>query len=112
MVKRSKLTPQQAVDRMAEIKKEKQDVKKKIHIEYVSQKDMLKHQSWCFNNDVIIYPIQISVDECRIMVIDKGFKELSSHVYRTKKLRKTDEKWEDIIWRLYSKYYFKYNKNE
>ena len=100
----SKLTPAEARLKMAEVKeKEKENI-------YAGPN--LKHQLWCFNNDIKIYAIGAGWSLCKIVIEEKGNIEVGSHVYKTKNLKAKDEDWGKIIWKLYTNYYFKYNKNE
>lgn len=103
-VRYSKLTPAEARAKMAEAKIEK---------EIDSYKGpSLKHQSWCIANDIIIYAAGLSYGYCKIIIEVRGSHEVSSHTYKVKNLKAKDENWSEIIWRLYTEYYLKYNKDE
>lgn len=77
-----------------------------------SWKEFLKHESWCFDNDVIIYCQAIDYYYCEIIVEDKGKIIKSDEKYKVRKLKSRDKNWSTEIRKLITKYYLKYNKDE
>ena len=86
-------------------------------------KERQQHMSWCIKNDITIYPqvqdgwnfVNIIIN-CRgrktKYVDEKGhslFPQLPANK-RDRKLGKKEHKWSEIIYKLYTKYYEKYNK--
>lgn len=71
----------------------------------------MKHQSWCLKNDIIIYFKPIEWPFGKIVIVEKGIPEIGKHKYKTrqKDLRPKDEKWWEIIEKLYTNKYEKYN---
>ena len=84
---------------------------KKIEKKY-SWKEFLKHESWCFNNDVIIYCKPIDYYYCIIVIEDKGKLTVLDEKYKLRNLKSKDKNWSEEIRKLMTKYYLKYNKDE
>lgn len=65
------------------------------------------HKSWCIKNDIKIYFLPEDDHKGRIVVEIYGIPEIGAHVYKNWKARlyKKDEKWYEIINKLYTQYY-------
>ena len=91
---------------------------KKFQVPDVSFKERLKHQSWCFKNDITINLIEYQWNKYFIRINDKG--KIIDHCdeqgnliyYKQTKLKINDKIWSKQVWLLYTEYYLKYNKNE
>lgn len=66
----------------------------------------LIHQSWCFKNNIFIYFEPIDWREGRIVIINNGEIQKSSEIYSQIKLKPNDTKYWEIVWKLYSKFYY------
>ena len=78
----------------------------------VQDKELREHQSWCFKNNIFIYPEPDGrYGEVRIVVNEKGNILRGAHLYRQYKLKKNDIRWHTVVEKLYTEYYNKYNSN-
>jgi hypothetical protein len=64
-----------------------------------------EHQSWCFKNGIIIYFKPINWREGKIVVDNNGQILEGTVIYYQSKLKPKDEKYWEIIWKLYTKYF-------
>jgi hypothetical protein len=87
------------------------DNRQKRRTQITKHKERLKHQSWCHKNKIHIYLQPETHWEARIVVERNGVKEVGAYLYRTWKRRVKDEKWEDVIWKLYTQIYYEENKD-
>jgi len=81
-------------------------VEEKQPWENVSDEERRMHQSWCHKNEIYIYFEPIDWRSGRIVVIKYGEYIQLTNVYNQVKLRTTDIKYWNVIWKLYSKYYY------
>jgi hypothetical protein len=81
--------------------------KSNVHSEdkHYTQKDRLKHQSWCLQNDIIIYFLPLNWREGQIVVEQNGDPIVKPEIYYQKKLKPTDVRYHEVIWKLYTKFY-------
>lgn len=66
-------------------------------------------KSWCFKNDIIIYPVPITATTLKIEVVFKGKPKLGERIFQSKGGKKSDKKWWDMIDELYLDYYKRKN---
>lgn len=74
-------------------------------------RERLMHQSWCFKNNIFIYFQPDTWREGRIVIINNGEKSVSAQVYNQIKLKPNDTRYWEIIFKLYSKFYYEANEN-
>lgn len=78
--------------------------------ETFNHRDSVKHQMWCLDNNIKIYFKADNYQLGHIVVEEKNEPPLhGAHKYRIRKLRVKDERWWDVIYKLYTEYYNKYN---
>lgn len=72
-----------------------------------TDREIRGHVSWCHKNDIIIYFDPIDNMRGRIVVQRNGIAEPGAHIYKHGKARmyKKDEKWSEIIFKLYTQIY-------
>lgn len=77
----------------------------------ISDQDQRMHQSWCFKNKIRIYFVPNSNVLGHIVIERDGIPEHGAHKYKHGRARlyKKDEKWQDIIFKLYTQEYEKQN---
>ena len=73
--------------------------------ETVSHKERLMHQSWCFKNNITIWLEPLNYKGGIIVVNYKGKRIEGKHVYVIYKLKPKDDKWWEVIWKMYTQYY-------
>lgn len=89
---------------------------KKNQLPKVKFKNRLKHQSWCFKNDITITLIQKEWNKCFIRINEKGkiidYCDEKGNIvyYKQNKLKPSDKSWGKKAFELYTEYYNKYNK--
>lgn len=85
------------------------EVKEDKPWENVTLEERFVHQSWCFKNGIFIYFEPNTWREGHIVINDNGKIQRSSEIYNQVKLRPKDDKYWEIIWKLYSKFYYERN---
>lgn len=76
-------------------------------------RERLMHQSWCFANGIIIYAQPTHrYNEVTIVVVDNGEILNGSHIYKQHKLKTKDERWHEVVFKLYTKYYKERNNEK
>jgi len=85
-----------------------------------TREERLKHQSWCFENKINIYPIEHNPNNYKIVVEDSKtgeweyyndgelFKKCKVGKKKTS-FKKKDKIWHEQIFKLYTYYYEKHN---
>ena len=80
--------------------------KKTEHLQTISYSDRerMSHMSWCNANGIVIYPKVIDNYSLRIIIETNGKKIVGEKIYKNwgAKMSKTDEKWWDVIYKLYT----------
>lgn len=85
-----------------------------VHKKYIKKTinhlERLKHQSWCFKNDIIIYFKPHNYKGGNIIIEKQGEIIIYPGFYVQYKLKKNDVRYWDIVWELYTRYYEEGNK--
>jgi len=67
--------------------------------------DIETAKSWCFKNEIIIYPVPINATQLKIEIDYKGKIIPGEQIFNSKGGKKTDAKWWTIIDELYKDYH-------
>lgn len=74
--------------------------------ENISHENQLKHQLWCFKNGIKIYFEPTDWRKGRIVINNNGQIIRSKTEYNQVKLKVKDERYWEIVFKLYTKFYF------
>lgn len=93
------------------IAKDAQVVVQAIQIAF-GDREAMKHKSWCFKNDILIYAVPMDYKSCKICIEIDGKPMLGEHYYKsdTSKLKKGEDDWNVIINKLYTQKYLERNE--
>jgi len=62
-------------------------------------------KSWCFENEIFIYPVPITTTTLKIEVDNKGKTKLGKQIFQSNGGKKSDPKWWNVINKLYLDYH-------